>query len=270
MNRIDPKVRLAVIAACAGALVWLFIDVAVTAIFGNRFLFHHGLVAWIICAASMWVVLPRHAPKLVHFLSTPRDERRPPLTVTEDGGWTTIRAEPPPVHFGIYVRAWIMAAIIAAVVGWDFGHTAAGWVCFFLFGLFFSALFRGLTIRHRKVQDNWFSVSVEGVRLSNGKSIPLARIYAIVIRNASSGQVVQGGSMVAGSGAAGVLAVGMQSSYAAIQATNVATARKVASMSFTVELEHDGLSTVLAGGLTDALAHAVQAEICKRLPGFSR
>lgn len=56
--------------------------------------------------------------------------------------------------------------------------------------------------------------------------------------------------MVEGSGAAGLVAVGMQSSYAAIQATNMATARKIAMMSYSVELEHDGISTV-------------QAEICK-------
>ena len=56
--------------------------------------------------------------------------------------------------------------------------------------------------------------------------------------------------------------------HAGIQHANVILRSKMAGIAFTVEVEHAGKSTVIAGGLTETLAHATRTEATRRLPGF--
>lgn len=46
------------------------------------------------------------------------------------------------------------------------------------------------------------------------------------------------------------------------------SAQRLARVSHTVDVEHGGRSTVLAGGLKETQAHAIAAEITRRLPGL--
>lgn len=57
------------------------------------------------------------------------------------------------------------------------------------------------------------------------------------------------------------------SAASAMGAANAAA--KLARMAYRVDLDHDGRSTTLAGGLTEPQARVVAAEVLQRLPSLA-
>lgn len=185
----------------------------------------------------------------------------PPLHVSEDNGWTTIATTPAPLPFRITVISVIFATGLAVMAGvsmtardpTSFATPILAIIIWVGSGILIRRMWQGYHDGRRKVVHQPLSVSSQGIRLGN-TVIPPDRIWAITRRNGQDGRVVvvAGHGMAAGVGqmAAGTLAL-------------------LTQISHTVEVEHDGKSTVLAGGLTDAQAHAVSAELTLRLPGFA-
>jgi hypothetical protein len=187
--------------------------------------------------------------------------KSPPLHVSEDNGWTTIATTPAPLPFRITVISVIFATGLAVMAGVSmtardpssFATPILAIIVWVGSGILIRRMWQSYHDGRRKVVHQPLSVSSQGIRLGN-TVIPPDRIYAITRRNGQDGRVVvvAGHGMVAGVGqmAAGTLSL-------------------LTQISHTVEVEHDGKSTVLAGGLTDAQAHAVSTEITRRLPGFA-
>lgn len=187
--------------------------------------------------------------------------KTPPLTVSEDNGWTVIATTPAPLPLRITVISVIFATGLAVMAGvsmtardpTSFATPILAIIIWVGSGILIRRMWQGYHDGRRKVVHQPLSVSSQGIRLGN-TVIPPDRIWAITRRNGQDGRVVvvAGHGMAAGVGqmAAGTLAL-------------------LTQISHTVEVEHDGKSTVLAGGLTDAQAHAVSAELTLRLPGFA-
>ena len=184
-----------------------------------------------------------------------------PLHVSEDHGWTTITTTPAPLPLRITAISVIFATGLAVFTGAvmtarnpsSFAAPILAVVVWVGSGILIRRLWQGYHDARRKVVGHPIQVSAQGIRVG-GQCIAPDRIYSITRRNAQDGRVVvvAGHGVTAGVGqmAAGTLAL-------------------LTQISHTVEVEHDGRSTVLAGGLTDAQAHAVSMEITRRLPGFS-
>lgn len=188
-------------------------------------------------------------------------QNHPPLTVTEEHGWTTIMTHPAPLPGRVSVISW-MIALAAGAAGALFGAKVdpnsplpvifglAAWIGS---GFLISKLFRAGHDANRQVQRRPFQVSVQGIRLPDGVLITPGQIYAIRRGNTQSeNRIVVGG-------------VGM---VAGVSQMAAESSERLARVSHTVEVEHGGRTTVLAGGLTETQAHAVSAEITRRLPGF--
>lgn len=186
--------------------------------------------------------------------------KAPPLHVSEDDGWTTIATTPAPLPFRITVLSVIFATGLAVMAGVSmtardpssFATPILALMIWVGSGIFIRRLWQGYHDGRRNVVHQPLSVSSQGIRLGNTIIAP-DRIYALTRRNAQDGRVV----VVAGHGVA-----------AGIGQMAAGTLALLTQISHTVEVEHDGRSTVLAGGLTDAQAHAVSTEITRRLPGF--
>lgn len=185
----------------------------------------------------------------------------PPLQVFEDHGWTTIAATPAPLPFRMTVVSVIFATGFAVLTGVVMtarnpGSFAAPILAVMVWvgsGILIRRFWQSYHDGRRKVVHQPLSVSSQGIRLGN-TIIPPDRIYAITRRNGQDGRTV----VVAGRGMA-----------AGVGQMAADTLSLLTQISHTVEVEHEGKSTVLAGGLTDAQAHAVSTEITRRLPGFS-
>ncbi|WP_369926582.1 hypothetical protein [Xanthomonas sp. NCPPB 2632] len=188
-------------------------------------------------------------------------ENHPPLSVTEENGWTTIVTTPAPLPGRVSVISWMMA-LAAGVAGALLGAKVdpnsplpaifglASWIGS---GLLISKLFRAGHDANRQVQRRPFQVSAQGIRLPNGTLVAPGQIYAIRRGNTHSGATVVVGGVGVAAGVSQMAAV---------------TAQLLTQVSYTVEVEHGGRTTVLAGGLTETQAHAVVAEIARRLPGL--
>jgi hypothetical protein len=187
--------------------------------------------------------------------------KNPPLHVSEDNGWTTIATTPAPLPFRITVISVIFATGLAIMAGVSmtardpssFATPILALMIWVGSGIFIRRLWQSYHDGRRKVVHQPLSVSSQGIRLGS-TVIPPDRIYAITRRNGQDGRVV----VVAGHGMA-----------AGVGQIAAGTLSLLTQISHTVEVEHDGKSTVLAGGLTDAQAHAVSTEITRRLPGFA-
>jgi hypothetical protein len=186
--------------------------------------------------------------------------KAPPLHVSEDHGWTTITTTPAPLPLRISVISVIFATALAIMTGVvltirnpsSFAAPILAIMVWIGSGILIRRMWQSYHNGRRKVVHQPLSVSSQGIRLGS-TLIPPDRIYAITRRNAQDGRVVvvAGHGMASGVGqmAAGTLAL-------------------LTQISHTVEVEHGGTSTVLAGGLTDAQAHAVSTEIMRRLQCF--
>jgi len=185
----------------------------------------------------------------------------PPLHVSEDNGWTTIATTPAPLPFRMTVVSVIFATGFAVLTGVSmtardpssFATPILAIIVWVGSGILIRRFWQSYHDGRRKVVHQPLSVSSQGIRLGN-TVIPPDRIYAITRRNGQDGRVV----VVAGHGVA-----------AGVGQMAAGTLSLLTQISHTVEVEHDGKSTVLAGGLTDAQAHAVSTELTRRLPGFA-
>ncbi|MET4675881.1 MULTISPECIES: hypothetical protein [unclassified Luteibacter] len=202
---------------------------------------------------------------IVQHMNAGRDARRaeahPPLIVTEEHGWTTIMTTPAPLPARVAVVSWLLALAVGATGAALGTHVdpdsplpvifgLAAWIGG---GLVISKLHKAAHDVTRKVQRQPFQVSRLGIRLSDGTLLAPGQIYGIRRGNTQAGdQVVMGGAGMV----AGVSQMAAESS------------QRLARVSHTVEVDHGGRATVLAGGLTETQAHAVASEITQRLPGF--
>jgi len=273
MNTFNYNPKRVGIAAVSALLLWLMLATICARGFKVQYLFHHFGMAWLVIFALVWLVLPSFSPKLGISSTLPGARRRVKgnglitITAEDPGAWDVVNVTPPRVFFGMVFRGWVMAALAASIPGLCFGHVAAGWITFAVLGVFFSFLLPGLTNTQRKIEHRNFAVGPAGVRLPSGAVVPRSAIFGTIIRNTGGAQL-SGGTMVMGSGAAGAIAMGMAGTFNGIAVINAGTARKVAAISYTVELEHSGISTILAAGLTDTLATQLQKDVMRRIEEY--
>ncbi|MDQ7996925.1 MAG: hypothetical protein AAGC76_13890 [Luteibacter sp.] len=189
--------------------------------------------------------------------------KNPPVRVTEEHGWTTVATTPAPLPARVTVVSWCLA-LPAGWAGAALGakvdaHSPLPLICGVAAlvgcGVLITKLFKAGHDTTRLVQRKPFQVSAQGIRLPDGTLIAPGQIYAIRRGNTQSGHTVIVG---------GVGVVAGVSQAAAV------TAHLLTQVSHTVEVEHGGRATVLAGGLTEAQANAVAMEVTRRLPGFQR
>lgn len=194
-------------------------------------------------------------------MNEPSVSARAPLTVTEDHGWFTVTTTPIRLPFRVTLSSLLLAIIPGVLIGiytaiqaprsgglflvtGVLAWSVSGWIVNHLYAAYHNA--------RRRVQTRPFQVSNMGIRTPAGDLIPIGQIYAVKLGNAQSGRSIA----FVGSGiAAGVALMG------------AATLDRLAQVSYTVEVEHGGHETVLAGGLTETQARAVCAEVNRRLAG---
>ena len=244
------SIKRVAVSAGVGAVSWFVLMVLARNLFYSYGLYYHGLLFWLIFSGIAFYTLPAsvgsgHAGIGNAGLS----KGDAPLTITQDGEWTVIHARP--VDIGGYAAfGWVFGAIFGGVAGAavaSFMHMMSGgnWpvvflVIFVVLTFLIAKGYVALINRHRKVQRAPFAVSATGVRLPSGREVARANVYAWTVRNARNGQVFI---------AANSYAIAGQ-----IMAQNLA------EKSYVLELEHDGKATVVAGGLSSALAQAARDE----------
>jgi hypothetical protein len=182
-----------------------------------------------------------------------------PIPTAEEIGWVTLTVKPARLPFRVAVSSWLLAIIPGILVGIYTAMQAprsgglflvtdvlawivSGWIVNRLYATYHNA--------RRRVQTHPFQVSTMGIRTPAGDLIPVGQVYAVKLGNAQSGRSI---AFVGAGIAAGVALMG------------AATLDRLATVSYTVEVEHGGQETVLAGGLTEAHARAVCAEVLRRL-----
>lgn len=216
-----------------------------------------GSVPALLAAGVRWLMLRGRASTAA---AQPRRGTEP-LTVTEGpDGWTLIDARPEPLPALFSVIPGIVGLIAALVVAnagtW---RSEAGMVISVVFagvvtGGILAAWIHGLQNGRRRLQSTAFAVAAQAVRLPSGVEVPAGRIYALTLRNGVDSHV---SLMVTNS------TIGAASSLGAAHA-----AAKLARVAFRVDLDHDGRSSALAGGLTEPQARAVAAEVLRALPAL--
>ncbi|MDR6640890.1 hypothetical protein J2X57_000084 [Luteibacter sp. 1214] len=189
--------------------------------------------------------------------------KHPPMRVTEEHGWTTVATTPAALPARVTVVSWCLAlpagwagaALGAKVDAHSPLPVILGLIALVGCGVLITKLFKAGHDATRQVQRRPFQVSTQGIRLPSGTLLAPGEIYAIRRGNSQSRQsVIVGG-------------VGVVAGVSQVAAT---TAHLLTQVSYTVEVEHAGRSTVLAGGLTETQANAVAMEVTRRLPGFQR
>jgi hypothetical protein len=185
-----------------------------------------------------------------------------PIPTAEENGWFTVTIRPARLPFRVTLSSWLLAIIPGILVGiyttiqaprsgglflvtgilaWG----VSGWIVNRLYDTYHNA--------RRRVQARPFQVSNMGIRTPAGDLIPIGQVYAVKLGNAQSGRSI---AFVGAGIAAGVALMG------------AATLDRLAQVSYTVEVEHSGQETVLAGGLTETQARAACAEVNRRLGGL--
>lgn len=249
------SVKRILLSGCFGALTWFVLMVVFSALFSSSLLLQHGMLSWGILSGIIFFTLPSSfdAPRNGsnqngnrHAHSSKNDE---PLTVTQEGEWAVIHALPVSLG-GHAVLAWVLGAFLGGMAGAavaSFLHMMSGGNAPIAFVVVFVALTcliaKGYVAhinRYRKVQAAPFAVSAEGVRLPNGKMVARANIYAWTVRNARNGQIF------------------ISTNHYALAGQMMA--QSLVAKSYVLELEHDGKATVVAGGLSSALAEAARDE----------
>lgn len=109
--------------------------------------------------------------------------------------------------------------------------------------------------RSRRAPAGTFAVSLQGIRLRNGKVVPVRNIRRLVCRNVQTGST---GIFVGGNGVVGGLA-------AAGAARHLADADAYVPISFQLELEANGRTIAVVGCLTVATANALLEDVSHAL-----
>ncbi|QBB69349.1 hypothetical protein ELE36_02585 [Pseudolysobacter antarcticus] len=103
-----------------------------------------------------------------------------------------------------------------------------------------------------------FDIGPAGIRLRDGTVIPRGSVTRVLYRNALSGQGPSGVFIAARGGATAATAMAgaaqQQRDYQAF-----------VPLAFCLDVEHGGRSVRLAGGMTEATAHAVYVQVADRL-----
>jgi hypothetical protein len=198
---------------------------------------------------------------VIHYFGA-KSSRGPVFEVREANGWATLIATPAPLPFRITVvsaalaifPAWIVGGMIYARNPETSATPIVGFLTWILAGVLIRQMWQSYHDHHRKVVREPLQISDQGIRLGS-QIIPADQVLSVVRGNAQDGRtvVIGGSSMAAGVG------------HMAVQTLSLLT-----GVSHTVEVEHVGRRTVLAGGLTEAQANSVAAEVIRRLPNFSR
>jgi hypothetical protein len=192
---------------------------------------------------------------------TGKTDYGPPLIVEDRGTWTYIYARPNALPFRITLVSGALALAPAVAIGFLAVSSMSRppiplfvliiVVALFALSALFKQFFAWFHNGRRNVQRHGFGVSPVGIILVDGTTIPHASIARVTVHNAwDSRFVVAAGSSVA----VGVAQMGLE------------TQRQIGRISYVVSVEHQGMQSVLAGGLDETLARATMQEITRRLP----
>lgn len=182
-----------------------------------------------------------------------------PIQVEEENGWFTMAIRPARLPFRVALSSWAVAIIPGCLIGIYTAIEAprsgglflvTGILAWVVSGWIVNRIYATYHNARRRVQTHPFQVSTMGIRTPADDLIPVGQVYAVKLGNAQSGRSI---AFVGAGIAAGVALMG------------TATLDRLATVSYTVEVEHGGQETVLAGGLTEAHARAVCAEVLRRL-----
>jgi len=251
------SIKRVAVSAGVGVASWFALMILAENLFSLYGLYQHGLLFSLIFSGIAFYTLPASVGSGHAGIGNAGSSKGDaPLTITQDGEWAVIHARP--VDIGGYAAfAWILGAMLGGMAGAavaSFIHMMTGGNVPMVFLVIFVVLtfliakgYVSQINRHRKVQRAPFAVSATGVRLPNGREVARANVYAWTVRNARNGQVFIAANSYA---IAGQL-----------------MAQNLGEKSYVLELEHDGKATVVAGGLSSALAHAARAEATRRLSG---
>jgi len=201
--------------------------------------------------------------------------------------------------YGFSVKAaelsnWIMARLMAGgFAGWlaagvmSVLTTPLGWGSFLntvrmvlIAGAFLYVAYKVFIIskgwfdrmdRKQRGSDNEFVVGDAGIELQGLGLIPRDRIHRLILRNSVSNAeipyapgMIVGGSGMMGMGMAVGSAVGHAMTSAMVAAAN-AQRQKRSAVAYRVDVEHGGVSTTLAGGLTESTAFGLMTDVGKVL-----
>jgi hypothetical protein len=239
---------------------------------GLWFMARHYTLVWLALSALLYFKAPWHKFAVAddaRSASSDQVRAKGPLSIHEADGWTVIHAQSTRAgsRFMTFF-AWLFAAMFAVPIyfiynifyaggTFDSHDPMPGIVAFVAFGFLFSTGFGDKLKKGKGIQAGSFAVSAQkGIRLPSGQTIPLAQVYAINVRNTSKHRIVPVNVLSSTAVAGNIIGYGISS--------------KIKDHSYAVEVEHSGVATIVAGGLTESLAHAVQTEITRRLPGFKR
>ncbi|WP_090351122.1 hypothetical protein [Dyella sp. 333MFSha] len=185
-----------------------------------------------------------------------------PLTVTpQDDGWAVIDVNPAPLP-SVFTVLPVLARFVAVIAVGNLGgpwrslaamltSMAIAWA---LVGGLLAVFVRAFQNSRRQVQATPFAVRADAVRLPDGTEVAVGRIYSLTMRNALDGHValVVTNSTIGGLGS-------IRSAHAA---------KQLAVVAYRVDLDHDGRSSALSGGLTEPQARAVAAEVLRLMPAL--
>jgi len=216
-----------------------------------------AMVAAIMSAVPALVAGAAFRVRKVSKPSAPRGTE--PLTVTEQAdGWTVVDARPAPLPGNVttvpilvgFMSAFGVVAMSRPVHSLT-GLLVQGAVTWSVVGGLLLVWLRAINNSKRNVQDAPFAVRSEAVRLPNGGEVPAGRIYALTLRNGLDGHL---SVMVTNS------TIGRLGSLGAARHE-----ARLAAIAYRIDLDHDGRSTTLAGGLTETQARAAAAEVLGRV-----
>jgi hypothetical protein len=181
-----------------------------------------------------------------------------PSQVEEENGWFTMAIRPARLPFRVTLSSWAVAIIPGCLIGIYTAIQAprsgglflvTGILAWLISGWIVNRLYASYHNARRRVQGP-FQVSALGLRTSDGTLIPLGEVDGIHLGNAMAGRSALVGGFGIAAGAAQMGAAAMD---------------RIATVSYTTEVEHRGKITVLAGGLSQVQARAVCLEVKRRL-----
>jgi hypothetical protein len=213
-------------------------------------------------SALMWWVLPKIVPQ---WRQASRSTGGKPVEISEGNivhgrQWYVVQTRPAPLPKRLVVFG-LFFGLLFAFFGVLFtpphsafiGDGGAHFVAFLVAGLPAGVvILRFLGNRTRKLVGTTFGVSSDAVRLPNGDVIPRNMIDHIALRNTQQ----QGALIVGGAGMPGASMV-----------MHADSRNRLAEVSYSVMVEHEGRVSTLAAGLSSPQAAAVFKAVNDRL-GF--
>lgn len=210
------------------------------------------LVAW-----GTWAWIPKFIPAL----QATAHASGKPIDIVEEGDWTVVNVTPAPLGMARYV---ILGVFFGIGIGFLAGMATNSALIAIPAGVIGAALYvllgKSFMNSKRGVQNNPFAVRKDAIRLPAGSIVHKAEMYRILVTNATDGTYVNNPFNTGTT-----MGTTMVAAHSAMAASNLKAFGKVA---FIVNLEHNGIRSPLAGGLTEPQAHAVFEEIRRRVDAF--